>query len=113
MRLGVLAIFRGDQQQALRFGPGAKGLAGGLGLLQRGGTLDLMQDVLCLAGELIAGMAANDLGRGFQRPNRFVRMADGVNWRVNRVLRHGRPTGPPVKSSSSQSGVSGGVSPVS
>src|SRR5260370_20445974 len=95
MRLGVLAIFRGDQQQALRFGPGAKGLAGGRGLLQRGGTLDLMQDVLCLAVELIAGMAANDLGRGFQRPNRFVRMRElellrrgtvGRPWRSTRFI---------------------------
>jgi hypothetical protein len=44
-----------------------------------------MQDVLCLAVEVIAGMAANDLGRGFQRPNQFVRMRDEVNWRMNRV----------------------------
>src|SRR5258707_13013761 len=45
-------------------------LRGGLGLLQRGGTLDLMQDVLCLAVELIAGMAAHALGRGFHHLNR-------------------------------------------
>src|SRR5262249_45073642 len=102
--LGAPSIFRQDQQQAFRFGPGAKGIAGGLGLLQRGGTLDLMQHGLCPAIALIAGMAPNDLGRRFERTNRLVGMCDEVNWRMNRMLRHGRQTVPQCKSSTSRSG---------
>jgi hypothetical protein len=91
--LGAPSIFRRDQQQAFRFG-----------LLQRGGTLDLMQHVLCPAIALIAGMAPNDLGRRFERTNRLVGMCDEVNWRMNRMLRHARQTVPQCKSSTSRSG---------
>src|SRR5262249_12963256 len=102
--LGAPSIFRRDQQQVFRFGPGAKGIARGLGLLERGGTLDLMQYVLCPAIALIAGMAPNDLCRRFERTNRFVGMCDEVNWRMNRMLCHGRQTVPQCKSSTSRSG---------
>jgi hypothetical protein len=63
-----------------------------------------LQNALCPAVELIAGMAANDFGRRFQRTNRLVGMCDKVNWRTNRMLRHGRPTVPRCKSSISRSG---------
>ena len=52
--LGALSVFRRDQQQALRFRPGAKGRADGIGFLQRRGALDLLQQVLCVAVEMIA-----------------------------------------------------------
>jgi hypothetical protein len=81
----------------LGFRPGAKGVAGGIGLLQRRGVLNLLQQILRVAVEVIAGVAANDLGCGFERTNRLVGMRDKVDRRMNRVLRPARQTVPPAK----------------
>ena len=51
LRLGALSVFRRDQEQALGFRPGAKGVAGGIGLLQRRGVLNLLQQILRIAVE--------------------------------------------------------------
>ena len=73
------------------FRPGAKGVASGLGLLQRAD--------LGVAVEVIASVPANDLGCGFERTDRLVGMRDEMDRRMNRVLRHGRPTAPGRESS--------------
>src|SRR5215831_20871593 len=39
-------------------------------------------------------MAADHLGSRLEGTDRLVGMRDEVDWRMNRVLRHGRPTAP-------------------
>jgi hypothetical protein len=59
----------------------------------------MLQQILRVAVEVIAGVAANDLGCGFERTDRLVGMRDEVDRRMNRVLRHARPTAPTRESS--------------
>src|SRR5262245_39071128 len=103
-RSGALVVLRRDQQQAFGFGPGAKGLAGGVGFFQRQGAFDPTQQLLGLATGTIAGMAANDLRRRLERTNRLVGMNDEVDGGMDSVLRHARPTAPARTSSISPSG---------
>jgi hypothetical protein len=59
----------------------------------------VLQQVQCVAVEMIADVAMNDLGCGFELADRLVGMRDEVDERMNRVLRHARPTAPHSESS--------------
>jgi hypothetical protein len=58
-----------------------------------------LQQILRVAVEVFAGVAANDLGCGFERTDRLVEIRDEVDRRMNRVLRHARQTVPTRESS--------------
>src|SRR5262249_15153668 len=58
------------------------------------------QQLLGLAVELIAGLAANDFRGRLERTDRLVGVDDEANRRTNRVFRHARPTAPRAEVSS-------------
>src|SRR5262249_54332468 len=104
-RLGARVVLRRDQQQAFRFGPGAKGLAGGVGRFRRQSAFDPMQQFLRLAIEMIAGVAAGGFRRRLERTNRLVGVEGPGGRGVHSVPRPGAATGTPPESSQFATGM--------